>query len=63
MKTIIIATLIALSVVPTFSSEKSWPGGYVKNVCYPFVTLDVFYSGNFTMMDAIANQNTCKAKK
>jgi hypothetical protein len=63
MKTLLLSAL----VLSTFSTAFSAPvvigaGGYVKNVCYPWVTLDVFYSMNFTMLDAIANQNTCKAK-
>lgn len=66
MKTLILSAL----VLSTFSTAFSAPapvtnigaGGYVKGVCYPWVTLDVFYSMKFSMLDAIANQNTCKAK-
>jgi hypothetical protein len=66
MKTLLLSAL----VLSTFSTAFSAPapvvttgaGGYVQGVCYPFVTLDVFYSMKFTMLDAIANQNTCKAK-
>ncbi len=64
MKILLLSTLV-LSTFPTaFSApiEKTGAGGYVQGVCYPFVTLSVFNSGKFTMLDAIANQNICKAK-
>lgn len=54
---------VLASEVPEAPVEQKGAGGYVEGVCYPWVTLSVFKSGNFTMMDAIANQNTCKAKK
>ena len=67
MKIIIAIMALTFSSVSVLASEalveNKGAGGYVEGVCYPWVTLDVFYSMNFTMMDAIANQNTCKAKK
>lgn len=64
MKIILAIMALTFSTV-AFSApvDKTGAGGYVEGVCYPFVTLDVFYSGKFTLLDAIANQNTCKAKK
>lgn len=64
MKIIIAIMALTFSSV-AFSApvEQKGAGWYVEGVCYPWVTLDVFYSMNFTMMDAIANQNICKAKK
>jgi len=56
-------TFSTVSVLASEVSDKTGAGGYVEGVCYPWVTLSVFKSGNFTMLDAIANQNTCKAKK
>ena len=68
MKIIIAIMALTFSIASVLASDTpvekiTGAGGYVKGVCYPFVTLDVFYSGKFTLLDAIANQNTCKAKK
>lgn len=67
MKIILAIMALTFSTVSVLASEapveNKGAGGYVEGVCYPWVTLNVFYSGNFTMLDAIANQNTCKAKK
>lgn len=65
MKTLLLSALVLSTFSTAFSApvEKTGAGGYVQDVCYPWVTLDVFYSMKFSMLDAIANQNTCKAKK
>ena len=65
MKTLLLSVLVLSTFSTVFSApvDRVGAGGYVQGVCYPWVTLDVFYSMKFSMLDAIANQNTCKAKK